>query len=124
MQVQSAFCSNCQRRVSITWTPAPVHQGQANLPDGPEVVCLDPDQDCAANVCPLSNLAGVVMVARLARSGYRPERWELVRAQCSACGERTELQVIDEGHVRCTLCGSTTGVHAQGQATRITLQPE
>jgi hypothetical protein len=106
MEKQSAFCPICQRDVALSFTAAPVHQGQACLPDGPEVVCLDVQPGCAADVCPLSNQARLVMIVRLARSGYQPERWEIARAQCHECGQWSELQVIDEGHLRCTACGS------------------
>jgi hypothetical protein len=68
MKTQTTFCTVCKRDVAITWTPAPVHQGHACIPDGPELVCLDVTQNCETEVCPLSNMARVVMAARLTRA--------------------------------------------------------
>lgn len=107
MQTETAFCSVCQHDVHVAWTAAPAHEGHATLPDGPELVCLDLDPHCTGT-CPLSNVPRFVMGIRLARSGLRPEGWQTIQYQCNACGNTTELQVIDEHHLLCTNCGGTT----------------
>ena len=107
METQSAFCPRCQRPVHLTWTTAPVHEGHAPLPDGPQLICLDLDEGCQCqDACPVSHLAPIVMEVRLARSGLR-EDWPTTRVKCRGCERVTEMQILDDVHLLCTECGTT-----------------
>jgi hypothetical protein len=105
-ETQKTYCTHCQKEVLVAISAAPPRGGQANLPDHDEVVCLDFGCECDGEVCPLSLLRPVVMGVRLARSGLR-EEWKTVKGQCEACGQVSELEVLDMEHAYCTLCGST-----------------
>lgn len=105
-ETHKTYCSHCQKEVLVAISAAPPRGGQANLPDHDEVVCLDFGGECDGEVCPLSLLRPVVMGVRLARSGLR-EEWKTVRAQCEACGQVSDLEVLDMEHTYCTICGST-----------------
>ena len=48
MNKETAYCSGCGHQVKLVITDAPPHDGQANLPDGAEVVCLDFHEECSA----------------------------------------------------------------------------
>ena len=65
MKTHTAYCARCQRVVRLLVTDAPLHGGQATLPDAPELVCLDCSSVCADEICPLTNLAHVVMEQRI-----------------------------------------------------------
>lgn len=106
MNTHSAFCTSCDRAVRLTWTPAPGHDGEANLRDA-ELVCLDFGERCATATCPISHLPRVVMGVRLARSGLREGPWRTLHAYCEGCGSVQEQEVIDASYVVCTLCRST-----------------
>jgi len=64
-----AYCRACQRNVRVAYTSAPTHEGHANIPDGPEVVCLDANDPGCQGVCPLTNMEHAVMQLRLNASG-------------------------------------------------------
>jgi hypothetical protein len=64
-----AYCRACQRTVRVAYTPAPAHEGHANIPDGPEVVCLEANDPSCQGVCPLTNMEHAVMQLRLNESG-------------------------------------------------------
>ena len=61
-------CSTCGHKVRVALTHGPTHEGHANIPDGPELVCLDADDPHCNGICPISNLAHVVMDVRLHES--------------------------------------------------------
>jgi hypothetical protein len=106
MKTQLAYCSACDQQVRIMVTPAPLHEGHANLPD-PEVVCLDFGEKCTGALCPMFGLPSIVMGVRLARSGLRAEPWTTVSAMCQGCGQLSDLQIIDRETAHCTVCGTT-----------------
>lgn len=105
MQTDKAYCPACQRHVELAWTPAPLHEGEANLADE-GMVCLHLSDSCPGGACPLSQLPRIVMAVRLARSGLR-EKWPNTRLRCEGCGEVTEMEVLDDSHLLCTVCGTT-----------------
>lgn len=108
VETKKTYCTHCQKEVTVAITPAPPRSGQANLPDHEELVCLDFGGKCDGDVCPLSHYRPVVMGVRLAKSGLRdPEEWTTVRAQCEGCGQVSDMEVLDDGHAYCTLCGTT-----------------
>jgi hypothetical protein len=105
--IQKAYCSACDKQVQVTWTPAPMHGGQATLPDGPELVCLDFGEHCTGELCPAFGLPRVLMGVRLARSGLKPEALRTLSAPCQACGQLVDLQIIDDNNATCPACGTT-----------------
>lgn len=105
-ETRKIYCTHCQKDVLVTLSAVPPRGGQANLPDHHEAVCLDFGQECDGEVCPISRQRPVVMGVRLARSGLR-EEWTTVRAQCEACGQVSDLEVLDAEHAYCTLCSTT-----------------
>lgn len=107
MNEDHIYCPECNNKVRVTLTEAPGHQGQATLPDGPEVVCLDFHDRCADGRCPLFDRPGIVMGVRLARSGLRPDEWKTVRGTCQGCGETTDLEVLSDHFAHCPLCDTT-----------------
>lgn len=107
MQTDLAYCPACDSQVRVALTPAPTHEGQANLPDAPELLCLDVERRCLAGTCPLSNLPRHVMAVRLARShlpGEGPTTTS--RMRCEGCGQVAEMEVVDRTTLLCTVCGS------------------
>ena len=38
MDTELAYCPTCRHQVRLAWTPAPTHEGHANIPDAPELV--------------------------------------------------------------------------------------
>jgi hypothetical protein len=104
MATQLAYCSACDQEVRIVVTPAPVHGGQAVLPES-EVVCLDFGARCTGSMCPMFGLPRIMMGVRLARSGMRPEVFRTVTAPCQQCGCTAELQIIDKETALCPACG-------------------
>lgn len=103
----SAFCPGCDR--SIQLVSADEHRdGQANLPDGLDVVCLDFGAGCTEGRCPVTGTAGIVMGVRLARSHLADDTFSTVRARCQACGNVTDLEVLDDDYVFCPICESTS----------------
>jgi hypothetical protein len=65
MKAKLMYCESCNREVRVTWTAAPEHEGHANLPDGPELICLECGTPCSGHHCPITNLSHVVMHNRL-----------------------------------------------------------
>ncbi len=107
MKTQLAYCSACDQQVRIATTPVPLHGGQANLPDAPEVVCLDFGEKCTGSLCPMFALPSILMGVRLARSGMRPEPFSTLSAMCQGCGQLAELVIVDRDTAHCTVCGTT-----------------
>jgi hypothetical protein len=105
-EIRHTYCIHCEREVQVAVSPGTPRNGQANLQESDEVVCLDFGDKCDGDVCPLSLCRPVVMGVRLARSGLR-EEWTTVRAQCEGCGQVTDLKVLDREHAFCVLCGTT-----------------
>lgn len=106
MNTETAYCSGCGHQVRLVFTDPPP-DGQANLPDGAEIVCLDYKEECSGGKCPATGKAGIVMGVRLAKSRLNDETFTTIHARCDACGEVSELDVLDENFAYCTLCGST-----------------
>lgn len=114
METKLAYCSARDQMVRVAWTEAPTHLGHANLPDGPMLVCLDYGERCTGELCPMLGQKKILMAVRLARSGLKEEAWDRFRGVCEACGDLTDLQVLDSSYVYCPECGSTSRwVHLQ-----------
>jgi hypothetical protein len=98
METEHAYCPVCDARVRIAWTPAATHDGQAPLPDGDELVCLEIAADgCGpGTVCPLSSMPRSVMALRLAKSGLRDAPAPTVRTRCDGCGEVVEMETVEK----------------------------
>ena len=105
-EIRTTYCTHCTKEVQVAVSPGTPRNGQANLQESDEVVCLDFGDKCDGDVCPLSHYRPVVMGVRLARSGLR-EEWTTVRAECEGCGMVSDLKVLDRQHAFCVLCGST-----------------
>ncbi len=105
-EIRHTYCSHCDKKVQVAVSPGTPRNGQANLKESDEVVCLDFGDRCDGDICPLSRYRPVVMGVRLARSGLR-EEWTTVRAECEGCGLVSDLKVLDREHAFCTLCGTT-----------------
>lgn len=105
--VDHVFCPGCEHEVRLTVTEAH-HDGQANLPEGGQVVCLDFGAGCSDRRCPLTGSPGVVMGVRLARSHLHDEAFESVTATCGACGQLAEMEILDDSYAFCPVCGSTS----------------
>ena len=108
METELAWCPACSTRVRIAWTPEPTHEGQANLPDGDEMVCLELSEDgCGpGTVCPLSSMPRSVMALRLAKSGLRESPAPTTTLCCDGCGQVAEMEVVDRTSLLCPLCGT------------------
>lgn len=115
MRTKLAYCSARDQDVRIAWTNIPTQSGHANIPDSPEVVCLDYGEYCTGELCPMFGRLRILMAVRLARSGLR-EDWETIEAPCEGCREIRELQVLDDSHAYCPVCGTTN--------TWVLLEPE
>jgi hypothetical protein len=105
MLTQNAYCSACDKDVSVVVTDPPVHAEQAPI-DGPEVVCLDFGERCTGSMCPMFGLPRILMGVRLARSGMKPDAFRTMRAPCQDCGETVDMQLIDDKYAHCPACGS------------------
>jgi len=108
MSTSTVFCDVCDRDVHLTCTAEPLHQGEANLPDAPELVCLTFGSRCAGNRCPISGLPTVVMGVRLARSqvpAEEPQR--TIHMHCGGCEQLTEMNILDNVYAFCPACGTT-----------------
>ena len=108
MKTEVAFCSGCGHQVRLVFTDPPPHDGQANLPDGAQIVCLDYHEGCSGGKCPNTGASGVVMGVRLARSHMSDETFRTIRARCDACGQVSDLEIIDANYALCTLCNATS----------------
>lgn len=107
MMTEVAYCSGCGHKVRLVFTDPPPHDGHANLKDGAEIVCLDYQEDCSGGKCPMTGRAGIVMGVRLAKSHLADDQFRTVHGRCDACGQVSDLEVIDEEYVLCTMCEST-----------------
>ncbi len=107
MMSEVAYCSGCGHKVRLVFTDPPPRDGHANLKDGAEIVCLDYEEGCSGGKCPMTGRAGIVMGVRLAKSHLADDRFRTVHARCDACGQVSDLEVIDEEYVLCTMCEST-----------------
>jgi len=105
-EIRYTFCAHCNKEVQVLVSRGTPRNGQANLQETDEVVCLDFGDRCDGEICPLSRFRPVVMGVRLARSGLR-EEWTTVRAECEGCGLVSDLKVLDREHAFCSLCGTT-----------------
>lgn len=109
MKKEVAYCAGCGHKVRLVFTDPPPHDGHANLRDGAEIVCLDYQEGCSGGKCPMTGKAGIVMGVHLAKSHLADEGFETVHARCEACGQVSDLKVIDDDYVVCTLCDTTSG---------------
>lgn len=107
MKTEIAYCSGCGHKVRLAFTDPPPRRGQANLPDGAELVCLDYQEGCSGGMCPMTGRAGVVMGVRLAKSHFADERMATIHAQCDGCQMVSDLTVIDDRYALCGLCNTT-----------------
>ena len=107
MKKELAFCSGCGHKIRLVFTDPPPHSGQAPLRDGAEIVCLDYKETCAGGKCPTTGKPGIVMGVRLAKSHMNDEAFETIHARCEACGEVSDLEVLDDTFALCTLCNTT-----------------
>ncbi|HET9984872.1 MAG TPA: hypothetical protein VFQ38_14840 [Longimicrobiales bacterium] len=108
METKLAYCSARDQQVHVAWTAAPVHIGQANLPDAPLPVCLDYGDHCTGAYCAMLGLPHLLLGVRLSRSGLRDEGWATTPATCPVCGALADLRVLDATHLVCPLCGGTS----------------
>ncbi|MCG6954389.1 MAG: hypothetical protein LJF04_00230 [Gemmatimonadetes bacterium] len=108
MKTEVAHCSGCGHKVRLVFTDPPPHDGQANLKDGAEIVCLDYHETCSGGKCPTTGVPGIVMGVRLAKSHLSDESFKTIHARCEACGQVSDLEVIDDHFALCTLCNTTT----------------
>jgi hypothetical protein len=104
MDTELAFCPTCRHEVRVALTPAPTHEGHANIPDAPELVCLDLVEGCSGGTCPLTDMSRSVMALRLVRSGLAHP--PVSRMKCGGCGQEAEMEVMDSSSLVCPLCGS------------------
>jgi hypothetical protein len=105
----TAFCSACQKEVSVTCTPQPLHEGHANLSDGAELLCFEFSTRCPSGRCPVSGIPALVMGVRLAKSGLPPAHgWNTIRMHCEGCDAITEMDVLNNVHAFCPTCGTTS----------------
>lgn len=107
MKTRKAYCSACDRDVEIAVLEAPIHEGQATIPDG-DVVCLDFGERCTGAMCPMFGLPKLVMGVRLARSGLGESHLRTVRAMCESCEQVVDMQVLDEKRGFCPACRATS----------------
>jgi hypothetical protein len=105
MDTRLAHCPGCGRQVRLAWTSGPEHLGHANVPDGPELVCLDAC-GCEGGACHFAAVPPVVMTVRLARSGMNPDHFPHARFRCGGCEAEAEMEVLGGSMARCTVCGT------------------
>ena len=58
MKTEVAHCSGCGHKVRLVFTDPPPHDGQANLREDAEIVCLDYKEGCTAGKCPATGKPG------------------------------------------------------------------
>ncbi|MFQ5537193.1 MAG: hypothetical protein ACE5GJ_07040 [Gemmatimonadota bacterium] len=107
MKTELAYCSGCGHKVRLVFTDPPPHDGQANLPDGAEIVCLDYEESCSAGQCPATGRPGIVMGVRLARSHLNDDTFRTIHGRCEGCGQVTDLEILDDALALCPLCNTT-----------------
>jgi len=107
MDERLIYCPQCNRQVRIVLT-SPIRDGQATLPDPPDVLCMDFQSQCTGSSCPVTGVSGIVMGVRLARSDLTPpDGWSTVRATCQGCQRSVDLEVLDGRRAYCPDCGTT-----------------
>jgi len=107
MKSELAFCSGCGHKVRLVFTDPPPHDGQANLREDAEIVCLDFGEGCTAGRCPNTGRPGIVMGVRLAKSHMNDSSFKTVHARCEGCGQVSDLEVLDATFALCPLCNTT-----------------
>ena len=107
MRQEVAYCSGCGHEVRLVFTDPPPHDGQANLREGAEIVCLEYREECAGGKCPATGKAGIIMGVRLARSHLNDDAFKTVHARCEACGQVADLEILDDTFAICPLCDTT-----------------
>jgi len=107
MRTEIAHCSGCGHQVRLVYTDPPPHDGQANLREEAEIVCLDFAEGCTAENCPATGKPGIVMGVRLAKSHLNDAAFKTIHARCEACGQVSDLEVLDATFALCTLCNTT-----------------
>jgi hypothetical protein len=104
----TVYCPLCGKDVPFTETQAPLHAGEAPLPDAPQALCLGFGEQCSGVRCPVSGALAVVMGVQLAKSGLEPETgWRTVHQTCDGCGNLAQMKVIDDLYASCEQCGTT-----------------
>lgn len=104
---ERAFCPGCNRSIHLVSTREH-RDGHANLPEGADVVCLDFGGGCTDGRCPVTGAMGIVMGVRLARSHLADESFETVRAKCQACGNVSNLEILNDEYAFCSICEATS----------------
>ena len=107
MRDELAYCSGCGHKVRLVFTDPPPHDGQANLREDAEIVCLDYKEGCTAGACPNTGKPGIVMGVRLAKSHMNDGAFNTLHARCEGCGQVTDLEVLDGTFALCPLCNTT-----------------
>lgn len=107
MKSEKAYCSGCGHKVRLVFVDPPPHDGQANLRDGAEIVCLDYKETCSGGKCPTTGKPGIVMGVRLAKSHLNDEAFKTIHAQCEGCEQITDLEILDDTFALCPLCNTT-----------------
>ena len=107
METKTVYCPGCNHEIHLTVTEEH-RDGHASLPEGAALVCLDFGMGCTDGRCPMTGSPGIVMGVRLARSHLRDEAFKTFKARCDACGNVTEMEVLDETYAFCPICESTT----------------
>lgn len=105
MSTEVVFCPSCRHGVRIGVTEAH-RDGQANLPAGGQLVCLDFSGACGDGTCPLSGSRGVVMGVRLAKSHLNDGAFQQIHGPCASCRALVALKMLDESHAICPECES------------------
>ena len=106
METQIAYCSACDRDVTVLVTNASVQDAQAPMPDA-EVVCLEIGEQCTGSLCPVSAVSPAAMRVRLVRSGRGSVMLPIVETECELCGRVTGHIVVSLEHATCKECGTT-----------------
>ena len=103
MRTEKVFCPSCRHGVRIGVTDGHSY-GQANLPEGGQLVCLDFSGACGEGTCPLSGSRGVVMGVRLAKSHLNDDAFQVVHGPCASCGSLVGLRMLDGERAICPDC--------------------
>ena len=100
----SVFCLLKRENVPVLWTPLPLHDGHATLPDAAVPVCLGFGDHCGAR-CATFQVPRPLMAAWVARSGNGAGRLPIRAGRCALCGTVGELQQVDDDSGYCPACG-------------------
>lgn len=107
MKQQIAYCSACDKHVTIVVTDEPSQDGHANLHDA-EVVCLEIGEACTGNLCPIGAVSPNVMAARLVRNGLQTLVHPIIKARCATCDHVTEQFLVSRTQATCGECGTNS----------------